>query len=157
MSDSPAGAAGRPEAPARLRNLRTRLLSLAAMRTDRRVNEELARVGARKWHYAVLATLAEFGPASQAELSGRTGIHRSDVVAVVNELTDRGEVERAPNPADRRQNVITLTAPGRRRLLELDDLLAQVDDEVLAPLTPRQREQLGHLLATLLDRSGATM
>src|SRR5690349_494729 len=85
----------------RLRRLPTRLLSLAAIYSDRRVNEELARAEARKWHYAVLATLDEFGPASQAQLSSRTGIHRSDLVAVINELSDREMIERAPDPGDR--------------------------------------------------------
>lgn len=138
----------------RLRSLPTRLLSLAAIHADRLVNEELARVDARKWHYAVLATLEEFGPASQAALSARSGIYRSDLVAVINELSDRGLVERAPDPADRRRNVITLTDPGRRRLLKLDKLLADVEDEVLAPLTPTERQQLTGLLTTLVNHHG---
>ena len=141
----------------RLRRLSTRLLSLAAIHSDRRVNEELARVDARKWHYAVLATLDEFGPASQAELSSRTGIYRSDLVAVINELGGRGLVERAPDPADRRRNVVTLTGPGRQQLLRLDKLLADVEDEVLAPLTPAQREQLRRLLTTLVNHHGRQM
>ncbi|NBE81948.1 MarR family winged helix-turn-helix transcriptional regulator [Micromonospora rubida] len=157
MSDSgsePTRAADRPAAPARLRNLPTRLLSLAAIHSDRRVNEELARVDARKWHYAVLAALDEAGPASQAELSSRTRIYRSDLVAVLNELADRELVDRAPDPADRRRNVVTLTGPGRRQLRKLDGLLADVEDEVLAPLTPPEREELTRLLTTLVYGRG---
>lgn len=140
---------------ARLRALPTRLLSLAAMHSDRRVNEALARADARKWHYAVLATLAEFGPASQARLSDRTRIHRSDVVAVVGELAERGQVERATDPADRRRNVVTLTGAGRRQLRRLDRLLAGVQDDVFAALTPAQREQLTGLLAVLVEDHSA--
>ncbi|MFG2598813.1 MarR family winged helix-turn-helix transcriptional regulator [Streptomyces sp. NPDC048462] len=157
MSDStpdPASPADRQAGAARLRNLGTRLLSLAAIQSDRLVNEKLARADARKWHYAVLATLEEFGPASQAELSRRTGIYRSDIVAVINELSDRGLVERSPNPADRRQNIVTPTEHGHRQLLKLDRLLTEVEDEVLAPLTPPEREQLARLLATLVDHHG---
>jgi len=146
-----------PGAAARLPNLRTRLLSMAATRSDRLVNEALATADARKWHYAVLATLAEQGPASQAALSERTGIYRSDVVAVINELTTRGQVDRAPNPADRRQNVITLTAAGRRQLSNLDKLLAAVEDELLAPLTAQQRDQLTRLLTALVTHHGQPM
>lgn len=135
----------------RLRRLPTRLLSLAAIHSDRRVNEELARVDARKWHYAVLATLDELGPLSQAELSSRTGIYRSDLVSVINELAARELVDRAPDPGDRRRNVVTLTPPGRRQLLTLDTLLADVADEVLAPLAPAQRAQLTRLLTILVD------
>ncbi|MEU5565454.1 MarR family winged helix-turn-helix transcriptional regulator [Micromonospora musae] len=150
MDDSTTGAQ-------RLRNLRTRLLSQAAMQADRRVNEELARADARKWHYAVLATLDEFGAASQAELSDRTRIYRSDLVAVINELTARHQVERAPDPADRRRNLITLTAQGRRQLHKLDKLLADVEDEVLAPLTAAEREQLARLLTALVEQHGQHM
>lgn len=139
------------ESAERLRRLRTRLLSLAAMHSDRRVNEELARVDARKWHYAALATLDEFGPASQAQLSDRTRIYRSDLVAVLNELSDRGLVERTPDPADRRRNLVSLTGAGRRQLRKLDKLIAIVEDEVLAPLTPAQRDQLTELLTLLVD------
>jgi DNA-binding MarR family transcriptional regulator len=151
---TPAPQGDRWTGAARLRRLPTRLLSLAAVHSDRLVNEELARVDARKWHYAVLATLDEFGPASQAELSARTGVYRSDLVAVINELADQGQVERRPDPVDRRRNVITLNESGRRRLLRMDKLLAEVEDEVLAPLTATQREQLIDLLTILLDHHG---
>ncbi|TDC37418.1 MarR family transcriptional regulator [Micromonospora sp. 15K316] len=127
------------------------------MQADRRVNEELARADARKWHFAVLATLDEFGAASQAELSDRTRIYRSDLVAVINELTARGQVDRAPDPADRRRNLITLTQAGRRQLRELDKVLAEVEEEVLAPLSPVERKQLTDLLTVLVEHHGQPM
>src|SRR3954452_23670658 len=83
--------------PARLREMPSRLLSLTAMYADRLVTERLSGAGARKWHFAVLVVLDESGRASQSELSRRTGVYRSDMVAVVNELADRGLVERAPD------------------------------------------------------------
>jgi DNA-binding MarR family transcriptional regulator len=133
----------------RLGSSRTRLLAQVATRSDRLVNEALAGAGARKWHFAVLATLDEFGPASQAELSERTRIHRSDLVAVINELTAQGQVERAPDAADRRRNVITLTAAGRSRLIRLAGILAAVEEELFAPLGPGDREEFARLLTLL--------
>jgi hypothetical protein len=56
----------RPATPARLRRLPSRLLTQTAMHADRLANQGLATADARKWHYAVLASLQEFGPASQA-------------------------------------------------------------------------------------------
>lgn len=137
--------------PARLRNLPSRLLTHTAMYADRLVNEVLAGADARKWHYPVLAALLEFGPASQATLSRRAGLYRSDLVAVINELADRGHVERAPDPADRRRNVITITQQGRRHLRRLDKLIAAIQDDLLAPLTQPERDQLTLLLARLLE------
>ena len=137
--------------PARLRSLPSRLLTQTAMHADRLVNQGLAGADARKWHYAVLAALQEFGPASQAALSRHTDIYRSDLVAVINELAERGLIQRAPDPADRRRNVITLTPRGGRHLRQLDKLVATIQDDLLAPLTQPERDQLVQLLARLLD------
>lgn len=139
------------ETPARLRALPSRMLSLVAMQADRLVSDGLARADARKWHYAALVALRESGPASQAELSRRTGIYRSDLVAVINELAERGFVERAPDPADRRRNVVTVTEQGRRHLRRLDKLIASLQDDLLAPLTQPEREQLAEFLGRLFE------
>ncbi|WP_431040595.1 MarR family winged helix-turn-helix transcriptional regulator [Streptomyces sp. P1-3] len=142
---------GAPKTPDRLRRRASRLLSQLSARSDRLINEGLAQVDARKWHYAVLASLQDFGPGSQAALSGRTGIYRSDMVGVLNELAERDLVERAPDPDDRRRNVITISDRGRRRLRRLDKVLDDLHDELLAPLSPAERDQLVQLLTRLLD------
>lgn len=59
--------------------------------------------------------------------------------AVPNRLSDAGCIRRAPDPADRRRDVITLTPAGRRRLERLDALITDAQQELLAPLTPEQR------------------
>jgi len=137
--------------PDKLRQRTSRLLSQVSAQSDRLVNQGLAKVDARKWHVAVLASLQEFGPGSQATLSRRTGIYRSDMVGVLNELADRDFIERTPDPDDRRRNVITITAQGRRHLHRLDKVLDDLHDELLAPLTPTERDQLVQLLTRLLD------
>jgi MarR family transcriptional regulator, lower aerobic nicotinate degradation pathway regulator len=76
---------------------------------------------------------------------------RSDVVAALNELAGRGLVERAPDPDDRRRNVITITPAGTAHLHRLDGLLAGVQDELLAPLSPAERAQLIRLLTRVLE------
>jgi MarR family transcriptional regulator, lower aerobic nicotinate degradation pathway regulator len=142
---------GAPRTPDRLRRRASRLLSQLTTRSDRLINEGLARVDARKWHYAVLAALLEHGPGSQAALSRRSGIHRSDMVGVLNELAERDLVERVPDPDDRRRNTITISPRGRVRLRRLDRVLDDLHDELLAPLNPAERDQLVQLLTRLLD------
>ncbi|MFJ9833387.1 MarR family winged helix-turn-helix transcriptional regulator [Streptomyces sp. NPDC101169] len=137
--------------PARLRAVPSRLLAGAAAVADRLVGERLAAEGAHKWHFAVLVALAEAGAASQAGLSRRTGIYRSDMVAVLNELARTGCVSREPDPVDRRRNVISLTTAGRRRLERLDALISDAQRELLAPLTPAQQEELTRLLTVLTE------
>jgi DNA-binding MarR family transcriptional regulator len=146
-TDMPDGAVG----AARLQGLASRLLSQAATRADRIVAGGLARQGARKWHYAVLASLDEHGPASQATLSDRAGLYRSDLVAVLNELEEAGHVERTADPDDRRRNVITITRKGRSQLGRLDDLIGEAQDELLTQLSPAERKELVRLLQMVVE------
>ena len=113
----------------------------------------LAEVDAHGYHFALLAALDEFGPNSQAALSQACGIDRSDTVAMVNELVEEGMVVRAPDPDDRRRNIIGLTPAGRRRLEQLDVLLAEVQAKLLAPLSARERDQLVTLLGQVFDHN----
>ncbi|TDC05815.1 MarR family transcriptional regulator [Streptomyces sp. 8K308] len=147
------------ETPARWKRLPSWLLTQTAHHAHRLVTDGFSAAHARGYHYRLLATLDEFGPASQAALSRRSGIHVSDMVAAINELADRQLVERAPDPSDRRRNIISLTAAGRRQLRRLEKQLAESQDELLAPLSPEERERLTELLSRLLDhhdrRTGA--
>jgi MarR family transcriptional regulator, lower aerobic nicotinate degradation pathway regulator len=147
---------GALKTPDRLRRRASRLLSQLTMRSDRLITEGLARSDTRKWHYAVLASLQEYGPGSQAELSRRSGIYRSDMVGVLNELAERDLVERAPDPGDRRRNIITISTQGRRHLRLLDKVLDDLHDELLAPLSPAERDQFVQLLTRLLDHHTRT-
>ncbi|WP_182898012.1 MarR family winged helix-turn-helix transcriptional regulator [Microbispora sp. H10830] len=147
--DSPEG-----PPPERLRTLPSRLTNQAAQTANRIVDQALARAGVRRYHYALLAALEEYGPASQAALGRRTGIDRSDMVATVNDLAERRLLERAPDPEDRRRNIVTITAAGRRQLADLDRLIAAAQDEFLAPLPAADRQNLIDLLTRLVGHHG---
>ncbi|MEW2417561.1 MarR family transcriptional regulator [Streptomyces sp. NPDC046866] len=142
--------------PPRLRELPSRLLAQAATHAQRLVAEQLTTADARTWHYATLVALDAYGPASQAGLSSRTGIHRSDLVAVINELAERGLVQRAPDPADRRRNTVSLTTSGRGRLRRLEQLLDTAQEELLSPLSTSERTQLIRLLGRIVDHHATT-
>src|SRR5215468_10115417 len=128
--------------PAALTQKPTWLISEVSRVAHRLLTDKLATAGSRGYDYRLLAALEEFGPASQASLGRHTGMDRSDVVASVNELASRGLVNRSPDPADRRRNVITITQAGVAHLRRLEELLAEVQDELSAPLSPAERHQL---------------
>lgn len=139
------------ETPGRWEHLPSWLLTQTAGHAHRLLADGFSSVGARGYHYRLLATLEDFGPASQATLGRRTGIHVSDMVATINELADRELVERAPDPADRRRNVISLTDAGKQQLRRLEKRLTERQDELLAPLSTEERQRLAELLSRLLD------
>ena len=142
-------------APALLKEKPSWLISQTSMHAHRLLTEGLATAGSRGYHYRLLAALQEFGPASQAALGRRTGIDRSDVVAALNDLAGRGLVKRTRDPADRRRNIITVTPAGTAHFERLDGILAGVQDELLSPLSPAERQELIRLLARVLEHHGS--
>ncbi|MFE3756605.1 MarR family winged helix-turn-helix transcriptional regulator [Nocardia tengchongensis] len=146
MDPAPAGASGR------LRALPTRLIGRVAIIANRCTEKALEPTGSRRYHYALLATLDEHGPLSQAEVGRRTGIDRSDVVAAVNDLADRGLVVRAPDPADRRRNTLTLTPAGRDHLADLDNRLEAAQRELLPGFSTAERANFVLLLNRVLEQ-----
>ncbi|WP_306750458.1 MarR family winged helix-turn-helix transcriptional regulator [Saccharothrix yanglingensis] len=141
-------------APDRLRGAPSRLLNRTATLASRLVADGFGAVGARRYHYWLLAALEQFGPATQAELGRRAGLDRSDVVATVNELAGKGCVERAPDPDDRRRNVVSLTRVGLAHLRELDGVQAAAQDALLAPLSAAERAEPVRVLGVVLEHRG---
>ncbi|MET8153337.1 MarR family winged helix-turn-helix transcriptional regulator [Actinoplanes sp. NPDC049668] len=135
-------------------DLPSRLLTRTAALAHRLVTERFAELGARGYHYRLLTTLIDDGPASQADLGRRTGIHFSDMVAALNELTDGGYVERRPDPADRRRNTVTVTPLGHARAAALAQRAAEIQEELLAPLSAAERGELVRLLRLVSSAAG---
>jgi DNA-binding MarR family transcriptional regulator len=142
--------------PDRLSSKPSYLTTQLARHVQRMVSEAFEEVDARGYHYRLLATIDEVGPTSQAELGRGADMDRSDVVAAVNELVAAGQVERAPDPADGRRNVISLTPAGRRQLRRLDRALERTQERFLEPLTSRDRERYTALVRALLDHHEST-
>ena len=137
-------------APKRYQGLPSNLIMRIGMRAKSAVGAGLEGIGLSKYHYAVLAALEDDAPASQADLSRRTGIDRSDIVAVVNELEAREAIERMTDPADRRRNLITMTSAGGDLLDELQRIIDAAQEELLLHLDAGERAQLVRLLQRAL-------
>ncbi len=127
----------------------TWLLSRANARAQALLADAFAAEGVRGYHFRLLAALDQDGPASQADLGRATGIDRSDVVAAVNDLVERGLARREPDPTDGRRNTVTITRRGTATLVRLDAVLDDVQAAVLAPLTPSERATVVRLLTKL--------
>jgi DNA-binding MarR family transcriptional regulator len=128
----------------------TWLLSRTNLRAQELLAEAFATEGLRGYHFRLLAALDQYGPSSQAYLGRNTGIDRSDVVAALNELVDEGLARRAPDPADGRRNVVTITKRGRTVLERLDAALDGVQAELLEPLSANERTTFVRLLTKLV-------
>ena len=106
--------------------------------------------------WRLVTVLAERGQATQAELAIATRMDKLTVSRAAIALVDRGLVERAGNPDDKRSNILTLSGGGR-------DLYAQVAPKALALETQLlagfSGEERGLLVAMLgrLEEAAARM
>ena len=95
----------------------------------------------------MLSHLAASEGQSQQALSVALGIHRSAVVALVDDLEQRGFAERRRDPVDRRAYTLYLTPAGREMLAELERIADERDVELLSALNASERSRLVSLLA----------
>ncbi len=126
------------------------LLGQTAQRAQTLISEALGPEGMRRQHFTVLTSLAEQGKASQAALGRRLWIDPSDLHAIVGELERNGLIARVRDSEDRRRNVVTITAAGRKRLKRLDKAIDQAQRHLLAPLSPTERRDFVRLLERML-------
>jgi DNA-binding MarR family transcriptional regulator len=83
-------------------------------------------------------------PPSMKVMAERLYCNAGNLTFITNQLTERGLVERAVDPADRRSRVLVLTAKGRRVRAEL--VRTALEKTPLAVLTAGELQQLMALL-----------
>jgi DNA-binding MarR family transcriptional regulator len=117
---------------------------------------QLAPLGLEPRHFGMLTRLAANEGRSQQAIGELMGLNPTRMVFLVDELEQRGLVERRRNPADRRSHALYLTGQGRAKLREAQQVSAQHADQVGASLTSAQRTELTALLRRLADEQGIT-
>ena len=119
---------------------------------DRRLAANFSRFGIESWMYDVLATLRRQGEPYEltaGDLVGQTMVTTGAITNRIDRLESRGLVERA-RTSDRRKVIVRLTAQGLRLVEDVVDSHLAAEDEILAPLSVRQRDELARLLRTTL-------
>src|SRR5688572_20964191 len=99
-----------------------------------RLAERLRPLGLHPRHLGMLGHLAAAEGSSQQALADALGVHRSAMVALVDDLEARGLAERRRDPADRRAYTLHLTSEGRRQFAELRDIADRHEAELLSAL-----------------------
>ena len=100
--------------------------------------------------FAALAKLMEVGASSQNHLGRLTAMDAATIKGVVDRLRERGLVDVAADPEDRRRSVLRLSPKGRSLALEAVAAGREITEATLAPLDAAERAQL----LTLLDKLG---
>jgi DNA-binding MarR family transcriptional regulator len=130
------------------------LLVQLGTHAHRRFAERLGRLDLHPRHFGMLSQLDANEGQSQQALSEALGIHRSAVVALVDDLEQRGLAERRRDPVDRRAYTLYLTPGGRELLAELQRVADDEEAELLTALDAGERSQLISLLQRVADSQG---
>jgi DNA-binding MarR family transcriptional regulator len=120
-----------------------------------RVLGELEHAGCPGFQYGVLALLRE-GPAlRQGRIADSLGIDPSQLVGELDQLEANKLVERRRDPLDRRRHMVAITPKGEKELVKLRRVVRRIEDEYLAPLDAKSREQLHKLLLRIAEGQDA--
>ena len=116
--------------------------------------ERLSPLGLSPAHVGALRMIAASPDASQQEIAERLGMFPSRLVALVDELQERGLVERIESARDRRVYLLQVTARGKQLMPSIGRVGREHQDALLTALTAEERRVLGALLLRVADQQG---
>ncbi|MEV4279737.1 MarR family winged helix-turn-helix transcriptional regulator [Actinoplanes xinjiangensis] len=149
MSDPPAPGTSRP-----LTERANFLLSQLGFHVAQTFAARLAPLGITPHHFGLLMHLDRAEGGTQQQLADAVGVHRKVMVGLIDDLEQRGLVERRRHPADRRAHALYLTAAARDLLPRARAVADRHEEELLAVLGPGERDQLLAALQRLAEHSG---
>lgn len=120
---------------------------------DRARRQAFAEHSIESWEFDVLAALRRAGrpyELSPGRLIKETLVTSGTMTNRVDRLTQRGLVERLPDPRDRRGVLVRLTRQGKRTVDGAFTALLAREQELLAGITTAQREELAATLRALM-------
>ena len=106
--------------------------------------------GLTMWGYIVLSALDGDQPTrTQAALAASIGADKTRIIAVLDDLQERGLIQREPDPADRRVHLLSLTRAGRQARTSAQAGIRSREERLLARLPARDRAAFLRALQTL--------
>jgi DNA-binding MarR family transcriptional regulator len=118
--------------------------------------EECAAFGLTSVQYAALLVLRANPGVDATRLSALIAFDRSTIGDVLDRLEAKCWVRRGPSATDRRVKLLSLTADGEAMLDQVADAVERVQQRLLEPLAPADREVIVRLLTQIASVSNDT-
>jgi DNA-binding MarR family transcriptional regulator len=112
----------------------------------------LSTTGLSARQTGILTMVTELEPMTQKALGDALRIDRTTMVALLDDLEDKGYVVRQRHPRDRRAFLVQPTDSGRAAKIRAVRILDEQQRRFLAPLNAAERTQLAALLERLHRR-----
>ena len=103
------------------------------------------------WGYIVLTALVEQPVRTQAALAQAIRADKSRIIGVLDELQERGLIQRQPDEADRRVHLLSLTPAGDRLRRSVEAAIRRREEQVLGVLPTADREVFLRSLKALYE------
>jgi DNA-binding MarR family transcriptional regulator len=132
------------------------LLAQVGAHAAARFGERLAALELTRPHAGVLRAIAARPGLSQQELATELAIVPSRLVVLVDELEERGFVERRDHPEDRRVYSLYVTSRGGQAMTDIGRVARAHEEALCAALSAEERAQLAGLLERIASDQGLT-
>ena len=104
-----------------------------------------------------LAAVGTFSPLSVSDLAVRANLDKAQASRAAQALLDQGLVSKEASAVDGRGVVLSLTSDGAQVWRRLMKVIRDRNDEIVACLTPDERETLDKLLDRLVEHAKASL
>ena len=131
------------------------LAQLGAHAADR-FAERIDGLGITPPHAGILRLVVATPSCNQQALAKRLGVLPSRMVILIDELSEKGLVERKRSTKDRRHSELVLTRKGQGMLEKLSRLAAEHEADLCAGLTAAERDTFAALGRKIVRQQGLT-
>jgi DNA-binding MarR family transcriptional regulator len=138
--------------PAELVHSATFLLKRLGYAAKERAMRAYEEAGLHPYHHAILIALSQGSVETQGSIADMLGYDRGQLVGLLDELEERGLIERQRDPQDRRRHVVQMTPEGKRTLTRLRGVASKIEDDFLEPLSDADRLTFHRLLLQLAHK-----
>ena len=107
-------------------------------------------IGIPEWR--VIAILGQFGRLTARDIGELSHMHKTKVSRAVNELAERGLIERTPNRNDRREAFVSLSVPGRRIYDQVAPMALTFEKRLMDDIPAAELQAFERVLSTLTER-----
>jgi DNA-binding MarR family transcriptional regulator len=105
--------------------------------------------GVSMWGYSVLLALDHSSVRTQAALAEAIGADKTRIIPTLDELQDKGYIERRPDPDDRRVRLLAITQSGRAVKDAVQEEIQRGEERWLGMLSANDRRVFLRVLREL--------